>query len=66
VLLLVAAPFVALFGNVLRAVWLVLAIERMGPGVLETPIHQGSGMVAFVGTLIALFLLAERRAVLGR
>lgn len=66
VLLLVAAPVVALFGNVLRAVWLVLAIERMGPGVLETPVHQGSGMVAFAGTLIVLFLLAERRAVLGR
>jgi exosortase len=65
-LLLVAAPIVALFGNVLRAVWLVLAIERLGPGVLETPVHQGSGIVAFAGTLILLFLLAERRAVLGR
>jgi exosortase len=66
VLLLVAAPFVALFGNVLRAVWLVIAIEGAGPGVLETPLHQGSGMVAFAGTLVVLFLLAERRAVLGR
>ncbi len=65
-LLLVAAPFVALFGNMLRAVWLVLAIERMGPGVLETPIHQLTGIVAFAGTLIVLLLLAERRAVLGR
>jgi exosortase len=66
VLLLVAAPVVALSGNVLRAVWLVLAIERWGPEVLETAIHQGSGIVAFAGTLIVLFLLAERRAVLGR
>jgi exosortase len=65
-LLLIAAPVVALFGNVLRAVWLVIAIERWGTGVLETAVHQGSGIVAFAGTLIVLFLLAERRAVFGR
>ncbi len=65
-LILLAAPVVAMFGNVLRAAYLVLAIEREGPGLLATPIHQLSGIIAFAGTLVVLFLLAERRAVFGR
>ncbi|MGH6692377.1 MAG: exosortase/archaeosortase family protein, partial [Gammaproteobacteria bacterium] len=62
VLLVAAAPAIALVGNVLRAILLVLFVQWYGPGILDTPIHQLSGIVAFALTLAAIFALAERSA----
>jgi exosortase len=61
-LLVVAAPVIALVGNVLRAILLVLLVQWYGPSILETPIHQLSGIAAFALTLAAIFTLAERSA----
>jgi exosortase len=62
VLILVAAPVIAFVGNVLRSIALVLLVQWYGAGILETPIHQLSGIVAFAVTLALIFALAERDA----
>jgi exosortase len=65
-LIVVAAPLIALGGNVLRAVALVFLIQWYGEGVLRTPIHQITGIVAFALTLALIFPLAERSALRAR
>jgi exosortase len=58
-LLLVPWPL-AMASNVLRVVLLAFLAERVGYGVLETPLHVLSGYMTFVLTLGLLFLFAER------
>jgi exosortase len=58
-LLLLPLPL-ALAGNVLRVALLGVLAEGFGYQILDTPIHLLSGYLAFILTLAALFLFAER------
>jgi exosortase len=59
--LLLLLPFpLAMAGNVLRVALLGVLAESFGYGILDTPVHVLSGYFAFVLTLAALFLFAER------
>ena len=60
-LLLAVYPLVLAF-NTLRAVFLVLLTLRYGGDVLHLPIHGLSGISVFAGTLLALWLFADRKA----
>jgi exosortase len=60
-LLALAYPIVVLF-NALRTVGLVWMVLRFGGEVLHLPVHGLSGIATFAGSLLSLWLLADRRA----
>jgi exosortase len=58
VMLLVAAPLLALAANVLRVLGLILLTGRFGVWILETAIHPLSGVLTFAIALGGLFWIA--------
>jgi exosortase len=57
VLVLLAAPFIAIAANLLRVVILVALVDWRGQGVLETWVHPGSGLMTFALALPIIFWL---------
>jgi exosortase len=64
-LLLGAAPLLALLCNSIRVSILVLISHYFGFDLLETSLHELSGMVSFSVALVALFALADKRGLRG-
>ena len=62
VLLLVAAPILAVATNVARVTLLVILTQMFGSALLDTPIHEASGVATFVVELAALLAIANTRA----
>jgi exosortase len=65
VLLLGAAPLLALVCNAIRVSILVLLAHFIGFDLLKTSAHEISGMVSFVVALAGLFALADKRGLRG-
>jgi exosortase len=61
VALLIAAPLLAIVANVLRVALLVLLTRWLGTGLLDTPIHEATGVATFLGVLGPLLLIAYPR-----
>ncbi len=59
--LLMAAPLFAFVSNVLRTLMLIVLTHRFGDVILDTAIHEASGVVAFSGILVLLLLMADQR-----
>lgn len=59
VTVLVAAVPLALACNAVRVLLLLLLVDRFGSGLLDTPIHEASGLATFWAVLILLFLIAD-------
>lgn len=57
-MLLAAAVPLALIANIARVFLLVMMAHFFGIGLLDTPLHEASGVFTFWGVLAALFLLA--------
>ncbi|MCP5059197.1 MAG: exosortase/archaeosortase family protein [bacterium] len=57
--ILLVAPFLALAANIARVLALVLIAHFVGQWTLETPIHEATGVGAFVIVLVGLFALAR-------
>ncbi len=64
-LLLAAAPLLALVCNAIRVSILVLLAHFFGFDLLETSLHELSGMVSFFVALVGLFALADKRGLRG-
>jgi len=60
-LIVAGAAVLAIACNVVRVTALVLMCHFYGFELLDTSLHEGSGLVAFAATLVLLFALAERR-----
>ena len=61
-LLLVSAWPLAVACNVARVTLLVGVANHFGLGLLDTPFHAASGVATFWAVLVALILIADRRA----
>lgn len=61
-LLILAAPALALAANVVRVTLLVLLAQTFGSRLLDTAIHEASGVATFLGVLVVLFAIANTRA----
>jgi exosortase len=61
-LLVLAVYPLVLALNTLRAVFLVLLTLRYGGDVIHLPIHGLSGIAVFAGTVLALWLFADHKA----
>jgi exosortase len=59
--LLVGAPLLAVAANVVRVTLLVLLTTWFGQGLLDTPIHEATGVATFFGVLGPLMLIARVR-----
>ncbi len=57
VLVLVAAPFIAIAANLLRVILLVALVDWRGQAILETWVHPGSGLMTFALALPIIFWL---------
>ena len=57
--LILIAPFLALFANVIRVTALILMSDTFGSWILETPLHEGTGVVAFVIVLFGLVAITR-------
>ena len=55
--LVLAAPFLAMFGNVLRLVVTALLVLRFGVGAAEGAVHESVGVVSFAASLALLAVL---------
>jgi exosortase len=64
-LLIAAAPLLALICNGIRVSILVLLAHFGGFNLLETSLHEISGMVSFLVALVGLFALADKRGLRG-
>jgi exosortase len=62
-LLLLSVWPIAVGANILRAAVLVKLMDDFGRGILDTPVHGGSGAATFVLALGALYLLAGRETI---
>jgi exosortase len=62
VFILVAGPSLALLCNVVRIALLVAIGHFLGLGLLDTRFHEASGVATFLGVLVLLFLIADRRS----
>lgn len=60
-LLLLAAVPLAVAANTVRVFLLVVLCDHFGAWLLETPIHEASGVATFAVVLVAFFLLADRQ-----
>jgi exosortase len=66
VVLLVGAWILAVVCNMLRVASLVMLVHYWGYPLLQTKLHETSGMLSFSLALIALFLLADWDVLRGR
>ena len=57
-----AAWVLAIICNTARVTLLVYMIEWYGVSILDSYAHEMTGIVAFIGTIILLFLVAGREA----
>jgi exosortase/archaeosortase family protein len=64
VLLLSAIPL-ALLCNMVRVTLLVLLCRVFGNDLLDTPIHEGSGAIAFVVVFLILERMSDQKEVRG-
>jgi exosortase len=60
-LLILSAPALAVAANVVRVALLVLLVQTFGNRLLDTPIHEASGVATFFGVLVALLAIANTR-----
>ena len=60
-LLILAAPALALTANVVRVTLLVLLAQTFGSRLLDTAIHEASGVATFLGVLVGLLAIANTR-----
>ncbi len=58
-LVLLAAPILALAANSIRVLALILIAHFIGHWTLETPIHEATGVAAFAVVLVGLLALAR-------
>lgn len=63
VLLILLAPALALGANIVRVLMLILLTEEFGSWIIDSPVHPGSGVVAFFGVTVALFLIAGKSSI---
>jgi len=61
VALILLAPLLAVVANVLRVTLLVLLTRWLGTELLDTPIHEATGVATFLGVLGPLMWVAYRR-----
>jgi exosortase len=61
--LVAAAPVLAVSANVVRVTLLVLLTIWFGQDLLDTPIHEATGVATFFGVLAPLMLIANVRRV---
>ncbi len=59
VALLLSAPLLAIAANTVRVTLLVLLTRRFGVNLLETPVHEATGVATFVGVLVPLMMIAQ-------
>jgi exosortase len=59
--LMIFAPLLAISANVLRVTLLVLLTSWLGTELLDTPIHEATGVATFLGVLGPLILIAYSR-----
>jgi exosortase/archaeosortase family protein len=59
--LIALAPLLAVGANVVRVTALVLLTRWLGIGLLDTPVHEATGVATFVGVLVPLLLVAYAR-----
>ena len=59
--LLLSAPLLAIGANVLRVTLLVLLTSWLGTQLLDTPIHEATGVATFLGVLLPLIGIAYWR-----
>jgi len=60
-LLILSAPALAVAANVVRVTLLVLLAQTFGSALLDTAIHEASGVATFLGVLVALLAIANAR-----
>ena len=58
--LLTTAILLAFVSNIARTLVLILLTHRFGDVIIETAIHEASGVAAYTGILVVLFLMADR------
>jgi exosortase len=61
VALMLAAPLFAICANVVRVTLLVILTDWLGLELLDTPIHEATGVATFFGVLVPLMLIAHVR-----
>jgi exosortase len=59
--LMIFAPLLAISANVVRVTLLVLLTSSLGTELLDTPIHEATGVATFLGVLGPLILIAYSR-----
>jgi exosortase len=59
--LIAVAPLLAVGANVLRVTLLVLLTRWLGTELLDTPIHEATGVATFLGVLVPLLWVANAR-----
>lgn len=62
ILMLLLAPLLAIAANIVRVLSLVLIAHFFGQWTLETPLHEATGVAAFVVVLVGLFTIAKEPA----
>ena len=65
VMLLVCAPVLAILCNILRVSALVVLAQHFGFPLLDTALHETSGLVSFSVALAALFAVSHSNAFRG-
>jgi exosortase len=60
--LILSAPLLAVGANVVRVTLLVLLAQTFGTDLLDTAIHEASGVATFAVALVALLAIANSRA----
>jgi exosortase len=60
--LLLSAPLLAIGANIVRVTLLVLIAQLFGTQILDTMIHEASGVATFAIVLVALFSIAHTRS----
>lgn len=61
ILILLAAPILAIGANIVRVLALILIAHYGGRWTLDTPLHEATGVAAFAIVLLALFALSRER-----
>lgn len=65
IVLMGSAVGLAIVCNTIRVAILVLLIQTYGSGLLETPVHELSGILTFGATLVLLFAIAGKSVIRG-
>jgi exosortase/archaeosortase family protein len=58
--LITVAPLLAIGANVVRVTILVLIGEHLGASLLDTALHEASGVATFLVVLVTLIFIAGR------